>query len=76
MTLYGRTRSDVELAEWAAIDRSASGRSRLTSTLNRRWSRHHVNGRFRGPTAIRESAAAGTLSAIADVRLSAVVRWH
>jgi len=27
-SLHGRTRSDVELAEWAAIDRSASGRSR------------------------------------------------
>jgi len=27
-TVYGRTRSDVELAEWPAIERSASGRSR------------------------------------------------
>jgi hypothetical protein len=28
MTERGRTQSDVELAEWAAIDRSAEGRSR------------------------------------------------
>jgi hypothetical protein len=28
LSANGRTRSDVELGEWAAIDRSASGRTR------------------------------------------------
>jgi len=38
-TVYGRTRSDVELAEWPAIERSASGRSRPVIRSSNSFSR-------------------------------------
>lgn len=40
---------------------------RLRSPPSRRWSRHRVNGSFRGPTVIRAAAAAGTFSTIAVI---------
>ena len=45
-----------------------------TTTLSRHWNRHEVNGRFQGPTAIREFAVAGTLSANADIEADRVLR--
>jgi hypothetical protein len=44
----GRTRSDVELAEWAAIDWSVSGRSRPSTAVQARTNHRQLpdrNGR-------------------------------
>ena len=46
---HGRTRSDVELAEWAAIDRSASGRTRPTMA-GHRYQKRPLRGMLAGPS--------------------------
>jgi hypothetical protein len=63
-----RTRSYVELTECAAIDRSALGRK---FTL-RRSIQHVINEAFQGPTAIRETAVAGTIWAKAVRRATSL----
>jgi len=48
MAECGRTRSDVVLAEWVAIDQSASGRSRPVSNNRLTQQRRLGRGGFSG----------------------------
>jgi hypothetical protein len=62
------------LMQCACAMRASGGDGRQHATLNRRWTRHHVNGGFRCPTAIHDIAAAGTFSTIADIEMRWVLR--